>query len=51
MNSRRLELASDSLADNDELLGLLHENLGSVELNRYNLEVYTSIAQLCRQNL
>jgi hypothetical protein len=51
MNNHRLELASDSLADNDELLGLLHENLGSVERNRYNLEVYTSIAQLCRQNL
>jgi hypothetical protein len=39
------------LAENDELLGLLHENLRTVSLNRYNLEVYVSIAQLYRQNL
>jgi hypothetical protein len=50
-NARRLQLASDSLADNDELLGLLHQNLRSVEINRYNLEVYLSIANLYRQNL
>jgi hexosaminidase len=50
-NSRRLELAADSLADNDELLGLLQENLRTVALNRYNLEVYVSIAQMYRQNL
>ncbi len=50
-NARRLELAADSMRDNDELLALLHENLRSVELNRYNLEVYASIAQLYRQNL
>ena len=28
-----------------------NENLGTVKFNRYNLEVYTSIAQLYRQNL
>jgi hexosaminidase len=50
-NARRLQLASDSLADNDELVGLLHENMRSVEMNRYNLEVYLSIADLYRQNL
>ena len=50
-NARRLQLASDSLADNDELAGLLHQNLRSVEINRYNLEVYLSIANLYRQNL
>ena len=50
-NARRLQLASDSLADNDELAGLLHENMRSVEINRYNLEVYLSIANLYRQNL
>jgi hexosaminidase len=50
-NARRLELAADSLADNDELLGLLEQNLRSVGFNRYNLEVFTSIAQLYRQNL
>jgi hypothetical protein len=50
-NARRVQLTSDSLADNDELVGLLHENLRSVEINRYNLEVYLSIANLYRQNL
>ena len=33
------------------MLGLLEENLRGVEFNRYNLEVYISIAQLYRQNL
>jgi hypothetical protein len=50
-NERRLQLAADFLAENDELLGLLHENLSRVELNRYNLEVYIAIAQIYRQNL
>jgi len=50
-NARRLQLAADALADNDELLGLLEENLRSVQFNRYNLEVYISIARLYRQNL
>ena len=50
-NARRLHLATDALADNDELLGLLEENLRAVEFNRYNLEVYISIARLYRQNL
>lgn len=50
-NARRLQLAADALAANDELLGLLEENLRSVRYNRYNLEVYLSVAQLYRQNL
>jgi hypothetical protein len=50
-NSRRLELAAGFLADNDELLGLLHENLRRVEFNRYNLEVYIAVARLYRQNV
>lgn len=50
-NSHRLELARKSLGENDELLNLLYTNLSSVEFNRYNLEVYLSIAKLCRQNL
>jgi hexosaminidase len=50
-HARRLELASTFLSDNDELLGLLYENLGRVERNRYNLEVFLSVARLCRQNL
>jgi hypothetical protein len=50
-NERRLQLAAEFMADNDELLGLLHENLGRVQFNRYNLEVYIAVAQLYRQNL
>jgi len=50
-NARRLDLASKALVENDELLNLLYSNLASVQFNRHNLEVYLSIAQLCRQNL
>jgi hexosaminidase len=50
-NQKRLELASVSLAQNDRLLDLLHMNVERVQFNRYNLEVYLSIAGLCRQNL
>ncbi|HUJ24187.1 MAG TPA: beta-N-acetylhexosaminidase [Bryobacteraceae bacterium] len=50
-NAKRFELASGFLMENDELLGLLHENLARAGANRYNLEVFLSIAQLCRQNL
>ena len=51
MSRRRLQLAGPALADNDELLDLLHRNLQRVEFNRYNLELYIAIAQLYRQNL
>ncbi|MHB8656098.1 MAG: glycoside hydrolase family 20 zincin-like fold domain-containing protein [Terriglobia bacterium] len=50
-NTKRLELASKFLTENDELLDLLRMNIERVEFNRYNLEVFLSIAQLCRQNL
>jgi hypothetical protein len=50
-NSRRLEIAAAGLADHDELLDLLHSNLETVTDNRYNLEVYLSIAGLYRQSL
>jgi hexosaminidase len=50
-NANRLELVRKSMGENDELLNLLYANLSSVEFNRYNLEVYLSIARLCRQNL
>jgi hypothetical protein len=50
-NARRLQLASKFLAENDEVLDLLHMNYERVEFNRYNLEVAIAIAQLCRQNL
>ncbi len=50
-NERRLQLARESLMDNDEVLALLARNLQRAQLNRYNLEVLTSVARLCRQNL
>ena len=50
-NAHRLELAWKFLGENDELLNLLYRSLPAVEFNRYNLEVYLSIAKLCRQNL
>lgn len=50
-NRRRLELAAESTPQNDELLGLLYANLNRADWNHYNLEVFTSIARLCRQNL
>jgi hexosaminidase len=50
-NQKRLELASVSLAQNDRLIDLLHMNVERVQFNRYNLEVFLSIAGLCRQNL
>ena len=39
------------MGENDELVNLLYKNLSTVQFNRYNLEVYYSIAKLCRQNL
>ena len=50
-NLRRLELARRFLAENQELLGLLQENRSRVRFNRYNLEVFLSVARLCRENL
>lgn len=51
MSQRRLELSGRFLAGNDEVLDLLYKNLQRVEFNRYNVELYIAIAQLCRQNL
>lgn len=50
-SERRLQLAGRFLAENDELLDLLHQNLRLVQFNRYNLELYIGIAQLYRQNI
>ncbi len=50
-NSKRLKMTSSALAANDELMDLLRTNLRSAEFNRYNLEVFLSVAQICRQNL
>ncbi len=41
----------DALAANDEVQALISENLPLAAFNRYNLEVFLSIAKLCRQNL
>ena len=50
-NHKRLDLAAQFLAENDELLDLLHANVEVAEFNHYNLEVFLSIAHLYRQNL
>jgi hypothetical protein len=50
-NRRRLELSRGFLAENQELLGLLQENRSRVRFNRYNLEVFHSVARLCQENL
>ena len=50
-NEKRLKLAEAFRERNDKLLDLLQANLTRVEFNRYNLEVYLSIAGLYRQNL
>ena len=51
MNSKRLDLAEAAKAENDELSGLLYENLRLASMNRSGLAVFLSIAQLCKQNL
>lgn len=50
-NARRVKMAEGSMPAVNELTGLLYENLRSVRFNRYNLEVFLSIAGLFRQNL
>ena len=50
-NARRLQLAAEFLPDNDQLLTLLRQNLKQADYNRYNLEVFLSVAQVLRHNL
>ncbi|MGH9328301.1 MAG: glycoside hydrolase family 20 zincin-like fold domain-containing protein [Terriglobia bacterium] len=50
-NAGRVEMAERAGPPLAELFDLLHENLRSVQFNRYNLEVFLSIAGLYRQNL
>lgn len=50
-NARRLQIATEAAPQNDELTGLLQSNLLRANTNRYNLEVFLSIAAICRQNL
>jgi hexosaminidase len=49
-NARRIKLASQAKQTNDVVLGLLYDNLKRSQFNRYNLEVYVTIADLFRQN-
>ncbi len=50
-NQKRIDLAGTYLTQNDQLTDLLESNIPRVQFNRYNLEVYLSIAGLYRQNL
>jgi hexosaminidase len=50
-NAKRIQLAAQFVPEHDELMGLLHANLPRAALNRYNLEVFLSIAQMYRHNL
>src|SRR5262249_48862866 len=50
-NARRLELAAEFLPQNDDLLELLHKNIEKADYNRYNLEVFLTVARLFRHNL
>ncbi len=51
-NAERLKVAKEYLAQNNELLNLLHANIRSARPEgHYNLRVFLSIAQLCRQEL
>ncbi len=50
-NARRVRLAQELMPKNQELRELLHENIMSAQLNRYNLQVFLTIANLERQNL
>jgi len=50
-NAQRMQLVWKFLGENDELMNLLYKKLQSVQFNRYNLEVYLSLAEVCRQNL
>ncbi|MEO6829487.1 MAG: hypothetical protein ABI164_06720, partial [Acidobacteriaceae bacterium] len=50
-NARRVSLISLAAERNNDLLGLLNENMQRAQFNRYNLEVYLSIAAFYRQNI
>lgn len=50
-NAKRLQLAAAALIENDELTGLVQENLLSVRQNHFSMEVFSTIAALCRYNL
>ncbi len=49
--AKRVAMASEFRSQNDELVGLLDENLARARRNLYNLRIMRSGALLCRQNL
>jgi hypothetical protein len=49
-NARRIALALEAQHTNNMLAGMIHENMRRAQFNRYNLEVFASIAELYRQN-
>ena len=50
-NANRLALISNAKIDNEAVQGMLTDKIAHTQFNRYNLEVFLSIADLCRQNL
>ena len=50
-NKRLLELVAQHRALNDEVVGLLEENLRRADRNRHSLEVLLTVANICRENL
>jgi len=49
-NERRVGLALEAESKSDILLGLIHENIQRAQFNRYNLQIFLTIANLFRQN-
>ena len=49
-NARRIQLALEAQQRNEVLIGFIDQNIPQVQFNRYNLEVYLSVANLYRQN-
>ncbi len=51
LNADRLKAAEKYLAENTELINLLQETVQEHSQQQFNLRVFISVAQLCRQNL
>lgn len=51
LNADRLKAADKYLVENTELINLLQETLQEHSQQQFNLRVFISVAELCRQNL
>jgi hypothetical protein len=51
LNAQRLKAAEKYLKENTQLITLLQETLQTTDRQHFNLRVFKSIANLCRQNL